>query len=198
MICGGDECGRTQAGNNNAYCQDNELTWHDWNLDRRDRDLLAFTRSLIALRARHPVFRRRQFLYGRRIRGSEVKDISWFRPDGHEMTEEDWTSGLTRCLGLRLAGDAIDEVDASGERIVDDTFVILLNAHHERLPFVLPGHQRGVRWEVVVDTRTSDGRRRHRPLRPGESYELEARSLVLLRLRRRPALRRSPKGQTTD
>jgi glycogen operon protein len=183
MICGGDEIGRTQGGNNNAYCQDNELSWLDWSLDRRDRDLLAFTRRLIALRGAHPVLRRRQFFYGRRIQGSEVKDVSWFRPDGREMTPEDWNNGLTRSLGLRLAGDAIEEVDAGGDRVVDDTFLILLNAHHDRLPFVLPAHQRGVRWEIALDTRVPDGRRRHRPLRPGETYELEGRSLAVFLLR---------------
>ncbi len=183
MICGGDEIGRTQRGNNNAYCQDNELSWLDWNLSRRDRDLLTFTRRCIELRQRHPVLRRRQFFYGRRIHGSEVKDVSWFRPDGREMTPEDWQNGLTRSLGLRLAGDAIDEVDAQGHRIVDDTFLMLLNAYYDRLPFTLPAHQRGLRWHVVLDTRSPDGRRRHRPLRPGETYELEGRSLAVFALR---------------
>ncbi len=182
MLLGGDEIGRTQQGNNNAYCQDNELSWHDWNLDRARQDLLGFTRRLIRLRRRHPGLRRRQFFYGRRIRGSEVKDLAWFRPDGKEMTEEDWTNPHTRCLGLRLAGDAIPEVDDRGRRIVDATFLILLNAHHEPLPFVLPAHRRGVRWQPMVDTRTRDGRVRERARRGGESYELEARSLVLLRL----------------
>jgi isoamylase len=188
MLLAGDEIGRTQGGNNNAYCQDSETSWVDWALDRPRRDLLDFTRRVIRLRARHPVFRRRQFFYGRRIRGSEVKDLAWFRPDGREMTEEDWANGFTRCLGLRLAGDALDEVDRLGQRVVDETFLLLLNAHHEPLAFVLPAHHRGVRWEVVLDTRTPDGRRRQRPLRGGEAYDLEARSLALLQLasRRRP------------
>jgi glycogen operon protein len=183
MICGGDEIGRTQRGNNNAYCQDNELSWLDWNFNGRGRDLLAFTRRLIELRKRHPVLRRRLFFYGRRIHGSEVKDVSWFRPDGREMTPDDWQNSLTRSFGLRLAGDAIEEVDARGDRIIDDTFLILLNAYHEPLAFTLPAHQRGVRWQVVLDTRASDGRRRYRPLRPGESYEMEGRSLAAFMLR---------------
>ncbi len=190
MLCGGDELGRTQEGNNNAYCQDNELSWYDWSLDRADQALLRFTRQLIRLRRRHPVLRRRQFFYGRRIHGSEVKDLAWFRPDGKEMTEEDWTNPHTRCFGLRLAGDAIDEVDARGHRIADDTFLILLNAHHEPLPFVLPAHRRGVRWDVLVDTRRADGRVRQRSLRGGEAYQLEGRSLALLRLRRAEPVRR--------
>ena len=184
MLLGGDEIGRTQQGNNNAYCQDNEISWYDWRLDRQRRDLLAFIRYLIGLRRRHPVLRRRQFFYGRRIQGSEVKDLTWFRPDGKEMTEEDWANPHTRGLGLRLSGDAIEEVDAQGERIVDDTFLVLLNAYHEPLDFALPAHRRGVRWETVLDTRVPEGRRRQRPLKGGETYTLEGRSLALLRLRR--------------
>ncbi len=182
MLTGGDEIGRTQQGNNNAYCLDNELSWHDWNLDKSRQALLRFTRQLIRLRRRHPVFRRRGFFYGRRIRGSEVKDLAWFRPDGKEMAEEDWTNAHTRCVGLRLAGDAIPEVDARGHGVVDDTFLIVVNAHHEPLPFVLPAHRRGVRWEVLVDTRSPDGRVRRRPVKGGEAYQLEGRSLALLRL----------------
>ncbi|OGB98457.1 MAG: glycogen debranching enzyme GlgX [candidate division NC10 bacterium RIFCSPLOWO2_12_FULL_66_18] len=185
MLCGGDEIGRTQQGNNNAYCQDNETSWFDWKLDKRRRDLLAFTRFLIELRRRHPVLRRRQFFYGRRIHGSEVKDLAWFRPDGKEMTEEDWTNAQTRALGLRLAGDAIEDVDAQGNRITDDTLLILLNAHHEPLPFTLPAHRPGVKWELLLDTRTPEGRRLHRPMKGGEVYNLEGRGLALLRLRRK-------------
>ncbi len=186
MLLGGDEIGRTQQGNNNAYCQDNELSWFDWKLDKGRRDLLAFTRHLIALRRQHPVLRRRQFFYGRKIRGSEVKDLAWFRPDGKEMAEEDWTNPQTRCLGLRLAGDAIQEVDAQGEPIRDDTLLILLNAHHEPVPFVLPAHRPGVKWELYLDTRTPEGRRLHRPMKGGEAYSLEGRGLAVLRLRRKP------------
>jgi glycogen operon protein len=182
MLCGGDEIGRTQQGNNNAYCQDNEMSWLDWKLDKTRRSLLTFTRTVIALRLQHPVLRRRQFLYGRRIRGSEVKDLAWFRPDGKEMTEESWHDPLARCIGLRLAGDAIEEVDSQGNLILDDTVLILLNAHHEPLPFILPAHRPGVKWELILDTRTPDGRRLHRPMRGGETYDLEGRSLAVLRL----------------
>jgi len=185
MLCGGDEIGRTQEGNNNAYCQDNEISWLDWKLDKARRDLLAFTRSLIQLRREHPVLRRRQFLYGRRIHGSEVKDLAWFRPDGKEMTEESWQDPLARCIGLRLAGDAIDEVDTQGEPITDDTLLILLNAYHEALAFTLPAHRPGVKWELVLDTRSAEGRRLHRSMKGGEVYELEARCVAVLQLRRK-------------
>jgi glycogen operon protein len=185
MVCGGDEIGRTQQGNNNAYCQDNELSWLDWQIDGARRDLLRLARYLIGLRRRHPVLRRRQFFYGRRIHGSEVKDLSWFRPDGKEMTEEDWTNPHTRCFGLRLSGDALDEMDDRGQRVVDDTFLIIVNAHHEPIPFVLPAHRPGVRWEVLVDTRTADARFDRPPQRGGDSYDLVGRTLALLRLHRR-------------
>jgi len=183
MLQAGDEIGRTQQGNNNAYCQDNPLSWVDWQLDRPRRELLEFTRRLIQFRHQHPVLRRRKFFQGRRIRGSEVKDLAWFRPDGKEMTDEDWQNPYARCLGLRLAGDAIEDVDDRGNRIVDDTLLILLNAHYEPIPFVLPAHRRKVRWELVLDTREAVGGRRHRLMRGGELYELEARSLALLCLR---------------
>ena len=189
MLLGGDEIGRTQRGNNNAYCQDNELTWLDWQLDRRARDFLSFTRTLIALRRRHPVLRRRQFFFGRHIRGSEVKDLTWFRPDGREMVEEDWGNPHTRCLGLRLSGDAIDELTAQGDPVVDDTFLILLNGHYAPVSFVTPGHRAGIRWEALVDTRAADGRAEPRGVRAGDAYELVGRSLAILRqARTRPPL----------
>ncbi|HXG02514.1 MAG TPA: glycogen debranching protein GlgX, partial [Candidatus Binatia bacterium] len=185
MLLHGDEVGRTQRGNNNAYCQDNELTWQDWRIEGPARALLAFTRSLIALRRAHPVFRRSRFFYGRRLHGAEVKDLTWFRPDGKEMGEEDWANPETRCFGLRLAGDALDEQDAWGRPVRDDTLLLVLNAHWEPVAFVLPAHRAGLRWEVLLDTREPTGRRRRRPLRAGEAYPLEARSLALLRLRGR-------------
>ncbi len=184
MLCGGDEIGRTQGGNNNAYCQDNEISWFEWNLDRTRRELLAFTRRVIALRRAHPALRRRQFFYGRRIRGSEVKDLTWLRPDGREMSEEEWQNPLTRALGLRMSGDALDEVDARGEPIVDDTFLILINGYHEAVDFVLPAHRRGVRWEPVLDTRIADGQPPRRLFKGGDAYALDGRCMVVLTMRR--------------
>jgi len=183
MLLSGDEIGRTQKGNNNAYCQDNEISWVDWKLDKPRRELLEFTRCVIGLMNEHPVLRRRHFFQGRRIRGSEVKDLAWFRPDGKEMNDEDWNNSETRCFGLRLAGDAIEELDARGNRIVDDTLLFLLNAYHEAIRFTLPAHRRKVRWEVVMDTNDSQfGKTAHRAMRGGDTYDLKARSLALLRL----------------
>jgi len=184
MLVAGDERGRTQQGNNNAYCQDSAVSWMDWTLDRSRRELLEFTQQLIRLFHQHPVLRRRKFFQGRRIRGSEVKDLAWFRPDGQEMSDEDWENPQAHCLGLRLAGDAIEEVDARGNRIIDDTLLMMLNAHYEPIAFVLPAHRPKVRWELVLDTRGMLDKRRHRPLRGGDVYEMAARSLTLFCRRR--------------
>lgn len=182
MLLAGDEISRTQQGNNNAYCQDNEMSWVDWKLDQSQQELLAFTRLLIRLFHRHPVLRRRHFFQGRRIHSSDVKDLMWVRPDGTEMTETDWDDPETHCFGLQLAGDAIEELDPRGNRILDDTLLILLNAHYEARAFTLPPHPSNSRWQLVLDTRAALGKRRSRPLRAGRPYKLEARSLALLRL----------------
>jgi glycogen operon protein len=183
MICGGDEIGRSQHGNNNAYCQDNELSWYDWKLDRSTRDLFTFVQQLIALRREQPVLRRRRFFQGRQIWGSEVKDVAWFRPDGKEMTDEDWNKGYVRCLGLRLAGDAIEEKDEKGRRIIGDTILILVNAHHEGLPFTLPAHKRGVRWETLLETAIQEDHKTPSFRKGGDQFYLEGRSMAVLRLR---------------
>jgi isoamylase len=182
MLLGGDEMARTQRGNNNSYCQDNELSWFHWPPTETGRRLFEFTRRLIRFKHTNPVFHRRMFFQGRRIQGSAVKDLAWFRPDGQEMTDEEWQNSLSRCLGLRLAGDAIEEVDDMGEPIVGDTFLVLLNAHHEPVPFVLPAHETRVTWEPVLDTRDWNGDAERPFLRTGDRYELEGRSLAVLRL----------------
>jgi len=182
MISGGDELGRTQQGNNNAYCQDNEISWFDWNLTKSNQQLLEFVKQLIKLKKNNPVFQRRRFFHGRKIQGSEVKDISWFHADGKEMTDEEWQMGF-RSLGLRLSGDAIEEVDAKGSAISGDSFLLLLNAHHEAIPFTLPAHKRGVRWELIFDTSVPVPSKRVRSYRGGGEYALGERTCVLLRLK---------------
>src|SRR5574339_527590 len=138
MISGGDEMGRTQRGNNNAYCQDNELSWTDWELTPERRDFLEFTRRVIRIWKEHPVLRRRKFFQGRRIRGAEVLDIAWLDPSGREMTDEVWNSPDVRSLGVRLNGDAINEVDERGARIIGDTLLLMLNAGEQPIAFTLP------------------------------------------------------------
>ncbi len=179
MLLAGDELGRTQHGNNNAYCQDNPVSWLDWNLDTAQRALMSFTSRAIRL-SRHPVFRRRGFLQGRDIRGEGVKDIAWLTPDGGEMSDAMWKLGHARCLGMQLAGNAIVERDARGRRIVDDDFLVLLNAHHDSIDFVLPKawHSRG--WELVLDTVSDTAARAHYR----DRYPLAGRSLSVLTQRR--------------
>jgi len=157
MLLQGDELSRTQHGNNNAYCQDNELSWVDWDLAPDALNLLEFTKEVIRLRKQHPVFRRGKFFYGRRVRGAEVKDLTWFRPDGKEMTEEDWTNPLTRSFALRLDGEALDELDGHGQPLVDDTLLLMINAYWEPMSFVLPAHKAELTWETLLDTREGDG-----------------------------------------
>jgi glycogen operon protein len=177
MLLGGDEMGRTQGGNNNAYCQDNEVSWFDW--DAQDGALVAFTQRLIELRREHPTFRRRRYFQGRALHGSEVGDIAWFRPDGSERTDEDWNEGYAKSIAVFLNGDAIPTPDLRGERVIDDSFIVLFNAHHEPLAFVLPPVEWGERWVKVLDT--ADSLSEGDQSKAGEELPVEARTLVLLR-----------------
>jgi glycogen operon protein len=152
MLLGGDEIGRTQGGNNNAYCQDNETSWFDWNLDEAKQALLDFTGRLIRLRRDHPVFRRRHFFQGRPIHGKGRADVGWFGPDGHEMTDDEWGSSQVRALGMFLNGEGISEPGPRGERIVDDSFLVLLNSEHEPIDVRLPDGEWARAYEVVIDT----------------------------------------------
>jgi len=183
MICGGDELSRTQLGNNNAYCQDNEISWIHWELNQKQKDFLDFCRYVIRLWRAHPVFRRRQFLQGRRIRGADVKDLTWFEPSGQEMTDEAWNADFVRALMVRLAGDAIEEVDMQGNRIVDDTFLLLLSAYDDAITFNLPMHRPDQQWERVLDTGDVDWGRT--TLLRGQRYRVRGRSMAVLRLHRR-------------
>jgi glycogen operon protein len=180
MISGGDEVGRTQQGNNNAYCQDNEVSWTRWDLTPDQRDFLAFVRRVIQIWKQNPVLRRRKFLQGRRLRGVAVTDITWLSPGGDEMTDELWSAPEVRSLGMRLNGDAIDEADERGERVVGDTILVLMNANDATELFVLPATLPAERWETLVDT--ADPWRPARRLRAGDRYELQAWSMAVLRL----------------
>jgi isoamylase len=181
MICGGDELGHSQNGNNNAYCQDSELTWLNWELNEEQQQFLEFVRTLTRFRQEQPVFQRRKFFLGRPIRGSNIKDISWFGPGGQEMSDEDWNAGFVRCLGVRLAGDATGVVDERGEPVEGETVLVLLNAHHEDIRFALPVTRSEHHWETVLDTAVDV--LKPTPMQGGEQYPLQGRSLVVLRTR---------------
>ncbi len=182
MLSGGDEWGRTQNGNNNVYCQDNPLSWFNWDRDDRQNQFLEFTRNLIQFRRAHPVFRRPKFFQGRRIPGSEIRDVMWFNPGGNQMSEEEWTSPFVRCLGMLLSGDMVDVLSFHGEPVRDDTFLLLLNAHYEPIPFVLPG-QKEIEWQLILDTTDPAGFLAD-PKRffSGDEVNLGGRAVCLLKL----------------
>ncbi|MGH9001693.1 MAG: glycogen debranching enzyme, partial [Acidimicrobiia bacterium] len=206
MILAGDEMGRTQSGNNNAYCQDNEISWVDWSCREEYEDLLALASRLSAFRREHPVLHRRRWFFGRPLRGSGVSDMAWFSPDGTEMSDEDWNSGFAKSLAVFLNGDAIPDPDPRGDRITDDSFLLLFNAHHEHLHFTVPNGKFGERWVVVLDTDNLPAASSEtenlvgagsghgstpmawhpdwgegEPVKAGEEVEVGARSVLLLR-----------------
>ncbi|HET7095466.1 MAG TPA: glycogen debranching protein GlgX, partial [Thermomicrobiales bacterium] len=182
MMLGGDEIGRTQRGNNNAYCQDNGISWYDWSLDDRARALFEFTRRLIAIRKAQPVLRRRRFFRGQPDRPNEAKDLSWLRPDGREMTAADWSDPARSAIGLCLAGDEIDERDVRGRPIVGDSLILLLNAGKASLEFVVPSLEPNQPdcWEALFDTAMPE-HTAPRVFAAGQSVPMVPRSAVLLR-----------------
>ncbi|MFN3255295.1 MAG: glycogen debranching protein GlgX [Ilumatobacter sp.] len=185
MIVGGDELGQSHLGNNNVYCQDNELSWLPWD-DGIDDDFAAWCRRVIEFRSAHPVFRRRRWFQGRRIRG--IEDLAWFRPDGEEMTDEDWETGYARAVGVFLNGASILTPDAYGQRVVDDSFLVLFNAGHDALTWCLPGPEWGRRW--TIDLSTSDtriGLRRTVGAKASGELDVTGRSLIVLRSTKGPA-----------
>lgn len=181
MLLAGDELSHSQQGNNNAYCQDNTITWLNWELNEEQKQFLAFVRRVARLRSEQPVFQRRTFFQGRNIRGSDLPDISWFSPSGKEMSDEAWNAGFIRCLGMRLAGDLIGDVDERGEPILGDTILVLLNAHHEPIPFSLPATKPEHHWERLLDT--ADVLGEQLILDGGQHYQIQGRSLALLTTR---------------
>ena len=176
MLTAGDELGRTQGGNNNAYCLDDETSWVDWRLDARGEVLLAFACRALAVRRRHPVLRRRSFFRGRPTKGLAVKDVTWLRPDGKEMRSEDWSEPEARAVGMVLDGAASDERDERGQPVGGDTLLLLLNAAGERRVFALPPTPEGTRWRLELDTAHPEGRPD-----PEGLVGVAAYSLVLLR-----------------
>ncbi|MDX3100738.1 glycogen debranching protein GlgX [Nonomuraea angiospora] len=182
MLSHGDELGRTQRGNNNAYCQDNELAWVDWSMLHTEPELLEFVRALSKLRREHPVFQRRRFFHGRHPDDGK-RDLVWLTPGGTEMTAGDWHIGYAKSLMVYLNGEAITEPGPRGERIVDDSFLLLINAHHENMSFTLPGEECGTGWVPVLDTshETMEEALPDEERQAGDVVAVTARSLQVLR-----------------
>ena len=182
MLLGGDEFARTQHGNNNAWCQDTELSWFHWDWDDEQRAQHAFARRVIEIRREHPVFRRQKFLEGTDVTGSGLPDVWWFRPDGRKMTQKDWQRDDARALGVFFNGEAIADRGPRGEQIVDASFLLLFNAHHEDLSFTLPVRRFGAAWEHVICT--------FDPSLSPASDRIAARASVVVRARSVKLLRR--------
>ncbi len=184
MIAHGDELGRTQDGNNNVYCQDNELAWVDWELARDNEVLTDFTARVTTLRAQHPIFRRQRFFQGRPLRGEAHSDIAWLRTDGQEMGDGDWNGGRTKALAIYLNGQGIPDRNELGERIVDDSFLLLVNSHHQQQSFTLPDDSYGKAWQIVLDTADPLlATTRRRPPVPGGRLRVPSRSMLVLQCR---------------
>lgn len=181
MLLGGDEIGRTQKGNNNAYCQDSEISWFNWDLVQGNEDLLDFTRELIYFRRQHPVFRRRKWFQGRAIHGASVSDITWFNLDGTQMTDEQWEVGYAKAIGVFLDGNQIPSPGPRGERISDDRFLLFFNAHYETVEFALPPEFQEKEWEVVIDTKEPRFIQEQKIYTGEQLVPVVARSLVVLR-----------------
>jgi len=193
MISHGDELGRTQLGNNNAYCHDNRLTWIDWSLDADKHALLDFTTKLVHFRRSQPTLRRRKYFQGRSIRGSGVKDVAWLAPDGREMDDAAWRAGFVRTLGMLLSGSAIEEVNERGEPITGDTLLVLLNGHTGKVPFTLPPIETDQKWQRVFDT--FDPRGINRMYKAGGRYPLQGRAVAVFRILSAP---RAPRVSHAD
>ena len=181
MLRSGDEFSQTQRGNNNAYCQDNAISWLNWKLSEEEESLLEFTKKAIQLWKEQPVLQRRKFFQGRLIRGKTVRDVLWLTPLGQEMTDEDWNKHYTRCLGMRLEGQMEDEIDERGRHIAGDTLLILFNSHNGAIPFCVPPHAEREYWQPLLDTATLTLMKR---VRADELYPLQAHSMAVLKLMR--------------
>jgi len=178
MICGGDEICRSQRGNNNAYCQDNEISWYDWNLDEAKQRFLDFTRAMIALRKAHPNMRRRKFYQDREVYHSSLKDIAWYNVDGREMADSQWGAGWMRSIGVMFNGNTLDQIDALGQPVIDESFLLLLNSSHEPVTYTLPQSPKNRGWVLDMDTSDIDKPFKNKPF--NDKLDVYARSFVLL------------------
>jgi glycogen operon protein len=183
MVSHGDELGRTQGGNNNVYCQDNEISWVDWEAARHQEVQTRFTSQLTKLRADHPIFRRRRFFSGEPVGDTKVADIAWLRRDGEAMTEADWNTRSGMTMTVFLNGHGLPERDALGEEITDDSFLLLFNPLGDEVGFTLPGRDFGRTWEIVVNTADPLLANRRRTAKAGGQVDVLGHTLVVLRCR---------------
>jgi isoamylase len=177
MLVAGDELGRTQGGNNNAYCQDNEISWINW--ESADQELLDFAARLIHLRNQHSVFSRKNWFKGERVKANGIEDIAWFLPDGSQMSEEHWEQEYAKSVAVFLNGKGLHALDSEGKKVEDETFYIIFNAHHDQITYRLPEKQYGSAWELALST--SNSRAAASKFSAGEDMEIEGRSVVLLK-----------------
>jgi isoamylase len=181
MITSGDEYGRTQFGNNNVYCQDNEISWFNWEWEDKHKAFFEFTKKLIEIRKSSPIFQRRRFFQGRDIHGQEVKDIRWIRTDGEDMTEDEWDTSFVRSLGMMLNGQVMDEVDEKGNIIKDGIYLILVNAYWEAVEYQLPDNYQAGGWQLVLDTAQPEESFQDKPVQE-DRYNVQPRSFAMLKL----------------
>ncbi|NJO70958.1 MAG: glycogen debranching enzyme, partial [Oscillatoriales cyanobacterium RM1_1_9] len=181
MIVSGDELGRSQQGNNNVYCQDNELSWIDWDLQESNGILLDFTRQLIYFRRRHPVLRRRKWFQGQAIYGSGVEDLGWYNPDGAEMTEEQWNVGFAKAIGVFLNGEEILARGSQGERVIDESLYDFFNAHYELIEFSFPDNLQQYQWKLLIDTKEPNFVNTEIFFAGDQAVPVSARSIIVLR-----------------
>jgi glycogen operon protein len=181
MLLAGDELERSQGGNNNAYCQDNEISWFDWTLQDENESFVNFCRELIYFRRQHPVFRRRKWFQGQSIRGAEEKDIGWYNPDGTDMTQEQWDVGYAKSIAVFLNGNKIPSPGPQGQKISDDSFLLFFNAHYETIEFTLPNGFQEDQWQMVIDTKEARFIQDDRIFTGSQKVPIVGRALVVLR-----------------
>jgi glycogen operon protein len=181
MLLGGDEFSRSQGGNNNAWCQDNEISWFSWEHEAEQLEMLDFTKRVIALRQEHPVFRRRHFLSGEATGASTLPDAWWFRTDGRRMTQRDWERSERHVLGLFLNGYEFPYRGRQGEQIIDDSFLLLINAHHEDVTFTLPARRWGLNWGIELSTAEPAAEPGSETYASRSRIEMLARSITVLK-----------------
>ena len=179
MISHGDEYGRTQNGNNNTYCQDNEITWMNWNWTKEQKNLFEFTKKIISIRNEHPILHPRRYFKNRRIQGEGIYDIRWLNTDGIDMSQEEWDTSFIRMMGMLLNGEFMKEIDENGKNLEEEILLILVNSYWEPITFTLPHEGLSPDWEILVDTEMENNP--ESPIHVKRVYEIQPRSLVMLK-----------------